>query len=387
MAGTRVAVLAVALLFAAGCGATGATINVEPHISAADEQVRIAASHLPKHAAVSARVSATDAANVAWAAVVNLRTGADGTVRVPARAIADMQPVGSSAAFFAWPSTGTVRFHVSVSGGGANARAVFDRSRLAQPVVERPVTLARDGVAGRFFAPAHPARDVPALLLFGGSEGGLAPYGLAIARTIASHGIDVLDIAYWRYPGLPPSLDRIPLEYFARGLRLLARHPGVDPRHVDVEGISYGSEAALLLGVHYPSLVHGVVASVPSNLATECYGGRCNGIDPAWTYGGRDIPAFSPIPVERIPGRIFAICGTKDLIWPSCPQAQAIVARRRAHHVRPIDVLVVARGAGHYVGSWIPYGIYRHDPGDLQFAGDEAGAELVWPRLLAFLRG
>ena len=33
-------------------------------------------------------------------------------------------------------------------------------------------------------------------------------------------------------------------------------------------GSSHGSEAALLLGVHYPRLVHSVVALVPSSVVT-----------------------------------------------------------------------------------------------------------------------
>lgn len=143
--------------------------------------------------------------------------------------------------------------------------------------------------------------------------------------------------------------------------------------------------AALLLGVHYPHLVQAVVASVPSNLASECYGGTCNGTDPAWTYRGRGIPPFSPIPVERIDGPIFAICGTRDLTWPSCPHAHAILTRRHAHHARFADRLVAAQGAGHFVGSAIPYQIYRFDPTYTQRAADETGAELAWPQLITFL--
>ncbi len=39
--------------------------------------------------------------------------------------------------------------------------------------------------------------------------------------------------------------------------------PGIDPRHVLTYGVSRGSEVALLLGVHYPELVNGVIALVP----------------------------------------------------------------------------------------------------------------------------
>jgi dienelactone hydrolase len=362
-------------------------ITVTPGESASDQELEIVADHLPTNQTISARVTSTDAARAVWSNVVKLRTNERGTVRVPTSVLADMQPVGTSATYYAWP-TKAGRFRVSVSyGGRTRASTEFARRRLEQPVTERPVTLARDGVAGRYFAPSEGGGAQPGVLLFGGSEGGLAPYGLGLSRFIASHGIRVLDLAYWSYPGLPVKLDRIPIEYFARGVGWLARQPHVDPRRMTVEGISYGSEAALLLGAYYPNLVNAVVAAVPSNLASECYGGSCNGTDPAWTYRGRGIRPFSHIPVERIRGPIFAICGTRDLIWPSCPQAQAILSRRRAHHVRFADTLIAAHGAGHFVGASIPYQIYRFDPTYTQRAPDETGAELVWPKLIAFLRG
>ena len=62
-------------------------------------------------------------------------------------------------------------------------------------------------------------------------------------------------------------------------------------------GSSYGSEAALLLGVHYPSLVHAVVALVPSSVVTCGIVGagrvtlttpRCLGSP--WTLGGKPLP-------------------------------------------------------------------------------------------------
>jgi enterochelin esterase-like enzyme len=39
------------------------------------------------------------------------------------------------------------------------------------------------------------------------------------------------------------------------------------PADIYVSGGSRGGEAALLLGVHYPSLVHGVIASSPSDIS------------------------------------------------------------------------------------------------------------------------
>lgn len=383
-AGALAVPLVVALV---GCGTHEARLTITPALSASDQPLRIVATGLPPHATATIRVSSTDAAHARWAGFARLRTSRRGTFEIPMRVIDDLQPSAESlASYYSWPTSSASRFVVRVSAGGAPVTGTFSRRGLEQPVTERQLVLGREGIAGGYFAPAAPGR-YPALLLFGGSEGGLASYALGLARQIASHGVAVLDLAYWNYPGLPDALERIPLEYFARGLDWLRRRADVDASRVDVEGISRGSEAALLLGAYYPRLVHGVVASVPSNVAYGCFGGGCSGLVPAWTYRGRGIAPFSPIPVERIRGPIFAICGTRDLVWPSCRQARAIIARRRAHGVRYSDTLVAARGAGHFVGAIVPYQIAPTDLNYTQRAQDEAGAEELWPELITFLGG
>jgi hypothetical protein len=50
-------------------------------------------------------------------------------------------------------------------------------------------------------------------------------------------------------------------------LAWLAQQPEVNPNHLVVQGILRGSEAALLLGVNYPELVHAVIARVTNNVA------------------------------------------------------------------------------------------------------------------------
>jgi pimeloyl-ACP methyl ester carboxylesterase len=97
-----------------------------------------------------------------------------------------------------------------------------------------------------------------------------------------------------------------------------------------VSGGSRGSEAALLLGVHYPNLVHAVIASSPSGISFGAYPGS----GAAWTFDGKPVP-YSPtfsaarpvidpaadIAVRNIRGPVFLDCGTADLIWTSCAYA------------------------------------------------------------------
>ena len=66
-------------------------------------------------------------------------------------------------------------------------------------------TLAQEGFVGAYWAPTTPARQPhAAVLLFGGSEGGLD--GTLLAGTLAGQGYPTLDVAYFKEPGLPQSL-------------------------------------------------------------------------------------------------------------------------------------------------------------------------------------
>lgn len=129
----------------------------------------------------------------------------------------------------------------------------------------------------------------PPVLVFGGSGGGRMT---SVAALLAARGYPSLALAYFKAPGLPQTLHNIPLEYFAKALRVLRAQPGVDPDHVLVAGESRGGEAALLLSAYFPRLVNGVIAGVPSSVVNSAAGpdtGR-----PAWTLGGRPLPAVSP---------------------------------------------------------------------------------------------
>jgi dienelactone hydrolase len=257
-------------------------------------------------------------------------------------------------------------------------------------VNERPLTDA--GFYGSYYTRAQFAERAPAILLLGGSEGGL-PSGRLLTM-LAARGFPTLSLAYFRAPGLPQTLANIPLEYFEKALTWLRAQPEVDPNRIAVIGVSYGSQAAQLLGVHYPSLVSAVVASVPSNVAT-CGLPWCSG--PAWTYGGQPVPYTqefdNPYPAdhpdaviqdERIRGPLFLICGGHDLVWFSCPYARAIMSRLASFDHPYHDVLYAYGRAGHFVGALLPYSVVAPRALYLKPA-DERAREDVWPKLLSFL--
>jgi dienelactone hydrolase len=293
---------------------------------------------------------------------------------------------------FGWKGSGAHAFKVDVRVGGTSAASKTFYRSLPAAVTEEAVTTS--GLYGRFYARStdrgSPTRKT-AILLLGGSEGGLPSHPLL--TMLAARGYPTLSLAYFRAPGLPQTLQSIPLEYFQRALLWLRAQPQVDPDRVVVLGVSFGSQAAQLLGVHYANLVSAVVASVPSNVAT-C-GIPCSG--PAWTFEGRPVPYTSEfnnpspadnpdavIPDEEIHGPLFAVCGGLDSAWVSCIYTRAIMSRlaARGHPYR--DVSYAYPHAGHFVGGLLPY--LPVAPRRLYFNQvDEQARAKVWPHLLSFL--
>ncbi len=201
------------------------------------------------------------------------------------------------------------------------ASATFRRRSIAAGVAHQQLSVQTTGLVGEYVSPANvsPRARRAAVLVIGGSEGGVASPPLADG--LATRGYPTLSLAYFAAPGLPSSLLRIPLEYFARALRWLRSRPGVDAERVYVVGMTRGSEAAELLSTVYPKLVHGLVASVPSNVSL--WGLRrgvstCDG--PAWTQRGTSLPYTTQvnqphptdvpdaaIPIERVRGPARAV--------------------------------------------------------------------------------
>src|SRR5262245_15234960 len=167
----------------------------------------------------------------------------------------------------------------------------------------------------------------PAVLVLGGSEGGLPPAQTAPGG-LASRGYVVLSLAYFRRNGLPQELRDIPLEYFKRALDWLAGQPFVDPTRIAVMGASRGAEAALLIGSTYPQ-VHAVIAVSPSNVVVaSCCSDR---FADAWTLNGSPVRR-AEIPVENIRGPVLLLSGRDDGVWPSTKSAEPIVRRLKDHH-------------------------------------------------------
>ena len=270
-----------------------------------------------------------------------------------------------------------------------------------------------DGLLGNYF-PA--SRRGPAVLILGGSVGGLVPETNRAAVELQKEGIGSLHLSYFRAPGQSPRLELLPLEYFDKALAWLRRQPEVAPDHVGIIGGSKGAEAALLIAVRHAEL-KAVIATLPSSVVWPgiVWEGSTTPIGSAWSEAGKPVPYMphvpfdaskggtmaenyaatlrtiaehpeAVIPVEKIRGALFLTCAEADQVWPSCPMARQIEQRLRDKG-RPAPVLLAYEGAGHgSFGLPMPQGDPRLSAGGGDPERTNAARADSWPRAVSFLK-
>jgi dienelactone hydrolase len=282
----------------------------------------------------------------------------------------------------------------------------------AAPAPSPPtMEIRQPGLVADYFA-ADPATDTPgAIIVLGGSEGGLSG-SRNLARRLAAAGFDALAVSYFGEPGQSARLDRVPIEPVARAREWLEARPEAGEA-IALIGVSKGGELALLAASRDPS-IRAVVAAVPSNViwqGIDMAGGNTGG---SWTAAGVELPytpydfsqgftgvfrlyevslASAPseaeIPVERIAGPVLLVSGQADSLWPSTEMANRVERRLRANGFRHVVTHLAWPDAGHAVfGAPV-----RPDTPGLDRAlalggtidGLVAARADGWPRVLAFL--
>ena len=288
-------------------------------------------------------------------------------------------------------------------------------SDVAVALALAPIHVQENGLVADFYRPPHAPGRLPAIVLLGGSEGGLNPGMAAFAQLLAARGYAVLQLAYFGAPGLPDKLELVPLEYFGKAIDWLQARPDVDPNRIGLEGGSIGGEVALVVAAHDPR-IKAVVAALPSSVVWP-------GIDPqnpnapsTFTLAGKPLPDLpygwtgsfkgvfalyadglkaldqhpdAIIPVERINGPVMLVCGKSDGLWPSCPMSEQVAARLKATGFAHPVQLHEYDDAGHFsFGPPVPEtNPFYAKLGGLggSPAGNDAARKDDWPRSLAFL--
>ena len=273
------------------------------------------------------------------------------------------------------------------------------------------------GLIGNFYPGSGDGKGTgarPAILLLGGSEGGLGSATDGEAQLLAKQGFAVLALAYYRLPGQREKLELVPIESFTRALDWLKTQPGVDPARLAMMGTSKGAEAALLVASRRPD-VRAVVAAVSSHMVWQGFDWSFAPVNTSsWSAGGKPVPflpiitvgwsgdVYGPalktagqhpdaaIPVERINGPVLLLCGEEDSLWPSCPMARAAKARRDQAGRGAATGLRAYRDAGHF-GVGPPLAKGKDVPWMITLFGGSKDGNVAaradgWPRTLAFLQ-
>ena len=212
---------------------------------------------------------------------------------------------------------------------------------------DQVLTIAEQGFEGHYYDAGEREK---AVITFSGSEGGSSASD-TMAWYYKQNGISALGVTLFAGKETGKNLDRVPLEYVENAIAWL-KEQGYEK--IAVDGISKGSEYALLAASRFPE-ISCVVARVPSYFVSEGMIGRkapsgtaCwsyrgeelsytpyiirefNIIKQFRTYGefnilsynaGKDVTDESIIPMENIHGPVLLISTEADTVWPSAEQA------------------------------------------------------------------
>ena len=262
----------------------------------------------------------------------------------------------------------------------------------------------------------------PAILLLGGSEGGLKETRNVFARQLAAEGYSVLYPGYTATGEANRAFNMVPLEIFDASLGWLAARSDIAPGPVAAIGHSKGAEGALLLASRDPR-IGPVIAAMPSDVVWQ--GFSFDQIDmsdlvSSWSAGGEPLPyaryqmlawyewftgatmldmfessraavareSDSLIRIEEASGPVLLICGEQDNLWPGCDMARNL--EQRADTAGGPDVALLSYAdAGHW-GFGASSDLAEDDTKFLGRMGGTADSDMAarrdqWPKILEFL--
>ena len=186
-------------------------VEVEPTDALIDAPLRLEVDGARTGEPIRLGLSAASADGVHWTGSRAVPVDGSGAVSVDGGALlASLRPRGvpDTPKLGLVPPDGVLALRLDArQGDRALGTAVTTRRMVGPGVSARELTVPRNGLAGRYWmGPAGDRRSV-AVLSVGGSQGGYGnPWKAAL---LASHGYPVLQLAYFRAPGLPRELHSI----------------------------------------------------------------------------------------------------------------------------------------------------------------------------------
>lgn len=289
------------------------------------------------------------------------------------------------------------------------------------------------GVTGVFARDRSKGRQ-PAIIVLGGSEGGLFTARWA-APILASRGYSVLGVGYFQgdekaLSDLPENLELVPLERLDKARDWLARQPGVDATRIAVVGVSKGAEFALVGATVFP-WVTAVAAFAPTHVIWEGIplpDQVEQGAGSSWTLRGKPLPYVrwsrsaerrgdaireatgssrltevhfeslaefasdvdtARIPLHRSKAAVFVAAGLDDGMWPAAYSAEEL-RRILAQRDKALTAVFEIHPTGHQVmgNGWNPTAQFQRSTGRLHGGNARLDAQtqrVIWPAFLQFL--
>lgn len=273
-----------------------------------------------------------------------------------------------------------------------------------------------NGMLANYY-PAPGAGRHPAVLVIGGSEGGLHSVVDREARALRAEGFTALALSYFGAEGQPDAMENLPLETFTTALDWLKTQPEAAPDRLGIMGASKGGEAVVLLASRVPEL-KAVVGYVPSNVVWAGVNQREPwkqlSIGSTWSSGGAPVPYLpysgdyrggplvdlysqsledipqhpeAVIPVEKAKAPLLLVCGEADTMWPGCRMSREIEKRASANGGPEVTVLAYP-DAGHFITGppLATPGSFDLTPMGGTQQGNEHALTDGWPKVVAFLK-
>lgn len=273
-------------------------ILVTPEKSLFTSELHIIIKNLPAHVAIVLSAQLQDEQGAPWfSSHAHFKTDSNGHVdlKKDAPLSGSYRGVDPMGLFWSMHPVNTSEVHASIKGNEYEVlfTVAFENKIIARKIIYRPCAsehiethlIAKEGIVGVFCYPQK-AQHLPGIITVSGSGGGLS---MEMAQLLASQDYAVMALAYFGLPGLPDTLESIPLEYFQKAIFWFKQQRQVNEKKIALRGASYGGECVLLLAATFPEEFSAVVAISPPSMI---FGGFPHSNKPAWTYQGTPIVPF-----------------------------------------------------------------------------------------------